>query len=74
MKSRRSNDRLFSAWNAAYWLMRSEARRQVKARYPDCNWRAVEADEACITAVVAAQAEVCLKAMRPERRVAPVYL
>ncbi len=52
------------AWNAAYWMMRSEARRQQKARYPDCNWRALEADDDWISTVASAQAEVCLEAMR----------
>lgn len=55
--------RMTMAWHAAYWMARSEARRQQGARLPDCNWRQVEASEECASAVVAAQAALCMQAM-----------
>ena len=64
-RSRRTDETRLFAWNAAYWMMRSEARRQSRSRYPDCNWKAVEADEDWITTVATAQAELCFRAMRP---------
>ena len=65
MKHLRTLDpKLLGAWNAAYWMMRSEARRQSKARFPDCNWYSVEAHEDWISAVATAQAGVCFAAMR----------
>lgn len=57
--------RFFVAWNAAYWMLRSEARRQQKARFPDCNWKQVEADDDWVSSVMLAQAELCLAAMQP---------
>jgi hypothetical protein len=65
MKNPRSlEDKLLVAWNAAYWMMRSEARRQRKARFPDCDWRLVESDDDWAGAVATAQAEACLAAMQ----------
>lgn len=58
------DEKLLVAWNAAYWMMRSEARRQQKARFPDCDWKRVEADDEWVSAIVTAQAEACLDAMR----------
>jgi hypothetical protein len=54
------------AWNAAYWLLRSEARRQTKSRFPDCNWHLVEANDEWVTAVIEAQARVCIEAMQSQ--------
>jgi hypothetical protein len=51
------------AWNAAYWLLRSEARRQLQSRHPDCDWKLIQASEECVEAVVEAQARVCFQAM-----------
>lgn len=51
------------AWNAAYWLLRSEARRQIRSRYPDCNWHLVEAHDECVATIIEAQARVCFQAM-----------
>lgn len=55
------NSRL--AWNAAYWLLKSEARRQRDARFPDCDWTLVEADEEWVAAVIEAQTRLCRQAM-----------
>lgn len=52
------------AWNAAYWLLRSEARRQLDARYPDCDWNFVETHDECVSAVIEAQTRLCVKAMQ----------
>lgn len=52
------------AWNAAYWLLRSEARRQLRATLPDCNWIQVEEHDECVNAVIEAQTRICRKAMR----------
>lgn len=52
------------AWNAAYWLARSESRRQQRAVRPDCDWPAVEAHEDCIEIVLDAQARLCMDAMK----------
>lgn len=52
------------AWNAAYWLLRSEARRQVRSRYPDCDWRLVETHDECLSTIVEAQARICYQAMQ----------
>lgn len=52
------------AWNAAYWLLRSEARRQLDARFPDCDWKFVEAHDECVAAVIEAQTRLCVKAMQ----------
>src|SRR5690606_29651061 len=49
--------------NAAYWLMRSEARRQLAAQHPDCDWKSVEKNEEYLSLVVGAQAHVCIRAM-----------
>ena len=68
------DEKLLVAWNAAYWMMRSEARRQQSARFPDCNWKAVEADDDWIATVVTAQAEVCLAAMRGMKAGLPLSL
>lgn len=54
------------AWNAAYWLLRSEARRQVVSKFPDCDWKMVEANDECVTAIIEAQAKVCMDAMATE--------
>ena len=51
------------AWNAAYWLLRSEARRQMNSRYPDCDWSQIESSDECVEAVVEAQARLCFHAM-----------
>ncbi len=52
------------AWNAAYWLLRSEARRQKKSSIPDCDWRYIEMHDECLTAVLEAQARICIGAMQ----------
>lgn len=52
------------AWNAAYWLLRSEARRQIRSRFPDCNWHLVEAHDECVATIIEAQARVCIDAMQ----------
>ena len=57
------DEKLLVAWNAAYWLMRSEARRQQHARFPDCNWKQVEEHDETVSAVVSAQVELCMEAM-----------
>ena len=59
-----SDDKLRVAWNAAYWLLRSEARRQTASRFPDCDWKLIETTDECVAAVIEAQARVCLMAMR----------
>ena len=51
------------AWNAAYWLLRSEARRQLQSRFPDCDWKLIESTDECVEAVVEAQARICFNAM-----------
>ncbi len=64
------------AWNAAYWLLRSEARRQVGSKFPDCDWKMVEANDECLATIIEAQAKICMQAMGrsnslladPERR------
>ncbi len=58
------NENAQIAWNAAYWLMRSEARRQGRAPYPDCNWKQVEDHDDCINTVIEAQARICRRAMQ----------
>lgn len=52
------------AWNAAYWLLRSEARRQVESKFPDCDWKMVETHDECVTTIIEAQAKICMDAMR----------
>lgn len=52
------------AWNAAYWLLRSESRRQLRSRFPDCDWNQVEEHEDCVAAVIEAQTRICVKAMQ----------
>lgn len=51
------------AWNAAYWLLRSEARRQAASKFPDCDWKMVEANDECVATMIEAQAKVCMRAM-----------
>lgn len=61
------------AWNAAYWLLRSEARRQLKAIHPDCDWVQIEANDECVEALVQAQARICFHAMNgTEAQTAPL--
>lgn len=57
------DDNVRVAWNAAYWLLRSEARRQVESKFPDCDWKMVEANDECVAAIIEAQAKVCMEAM-----------
>ena len=52
------------AWNAAYWMLRSEARRQINAQFPDCNWDLVEDHDECVAAVIEAQTRLCARAMQ----------
>lgn len=52
------------AWNAAYWLLRSEARRQVRSKLPDCDWKMVEANDECVATIIEAQAKICMQAMQ----------
>lgn len=52
------------AWNAAYWLLRSEARRQVESKFPDCDWKMVEANDECVATIIEAQAKICMEAMQ----------
>lgn len=52
------------AWNAAYWLLQSESRRQLRSRFPDCDWKQVEAHDDCVAAVIEAQTLVCVRAMQ----------
>lgn len=52
------------AWNAAYWMLRSEARRQLNSRYPDCDWNLVEEHDECVAAVIEAQTRLCERAMQ----------
>ena len=59
-----SDDKVRVAWNAAYWLLRSEARRQTASKFPDCDWKVIEANDECVAAVIEAQARVCMIAMR----------
>ena len=59
-----SDDKVRVAWNAAYWLLRSEARRQTASKFPDCDWKLIEAHDECVSAVIEAQARVCMTAMR----------
>lgn len=66
------DEKLLVAWNAAYWMMRTEARRQRQARYPDCDWRQFEGDDDWVSSVATAQAEVCLEAMGG-RKAAPYH-
>ena len=61
------------AWNAAYWLLRSEARRQLKSRYPDCDWKQIESNDECVEAVVEAQARLCFHAMARTYHVVSQY-
>jgi len=68
------DEKLLVAWNAAYWMIRSEAERQNGARYPDCDWKQVEAHDECVAAVVTAQAEVCIEAMKSSKSVRSIYL
>lgn len=61
------------AWNAAYWLLRSEARRQAQARYPDCDWQHVEDHDECVNTVIEAQVRICRHAMRGPNAAARQY-
>ena len=54
------------AWNAAYWLLRSEARRQVESKFPDCDWKMIEANDECVATIIEAQARVCMQAMQSD--------
>ena len=65
--------KLLVAWNAAYWMIRSEAQRQNVARFPDCDWNQVESHDECVAAVVTAQAEICIKAMQGPSTVVTQY-
>lgn len=61
------------AWNAAYWLMRSEARRQLRSQYPDCNWNQVEDHDECVNTVIEAQVRICRRAMQGPNSTAKRY-
>lgn len=60
------------AWNAAYWLLRSEARRQVESKFPDCDWKMVEANDECVATIIEAQAKICMDAMQSINAPAPM--
>ena len=68
------DEKLLVAWNAAYWMMRSEAKRQQLARFPDCNWQLVEDHDEAVSAVVSAQVELCMEAMHGSAAVAGSYV
>lgn len=57
------DDNVRVAWNAAYWLLRSEARRQAASKFPDCDWKMVESNDECVATIIEAQARVCMRAM-----------
>jgi hypothetical protein len=61
------------AWNAAYWLLRSEARRQMRSTFPDCDWKQIEISDECVEAVVEAQARICFRAMRGSNLIVKQY-
>lgn len=61
------------AWNAAYWLLRSEAKRQLHAQYPDCNWQQVEDHDECVNTVIEAQVRICKRAMQGPNSTAKQY-
>ncbi|MEX2400105.1 MAG: hypothetical protein WD423_04990 [Rhodothermales bacterium] len=61
------------AWNAAYWLLRSEAKRQLHALYPDCDWPLVEEHDECVNTVIEAQVRICRRAMSGPNSVAKRY-